>query len=443
MLSGKMEVISTGYTPRVLQAKLHSELRRFNVICCHRRFGKTVFVINELIDKGLRNTRKNPQYAYFAPYYGQAKRVAWDMLKDYTKNIPGVTYNEQELRCDIPRAGSGDRVRIILLGADNPSAIRGMYFDGVVLDEFAEMDPTVWSQVIRPALSDRLGFAIFIGTPKGTNHFFDIYKSAKASSDGNWYVALFKASQTNIIAQSELDAAIASGMSDEEYEQEFECSFTAALVGAYYGKYISDLEKKGQICDFPIEAGLPVDTFWDLGISDSMSIWFLQRVGKEIRLVDYLEDANKGLEHYVRELKKKPYVYNEIVLPHDGGARELGTGRTRQETLQKLWPGQRITVAPKQSLADGITAVRLLLPKCWFHATNCAEGIDALKNYQQEWDPKSKMYKDKPKHDWSSHGADAFRLLAMQYRPVAFSKSVDLPRTSDNVYDIFGNGRGS
>jgi hypothetical protein len=189
--------ITTGYEPRPLQAKLHLALTRFNVLVIHRRFGKTVFSINEMIDKGLRNPLKNPQYAYFAPFYGQAKRVAWDYLKDYTKNLPGVITNEADLRVEIPRPATGDKIRFMLLGADNPGAIRGIYLDGAILDEYAEMDPTVWGQVIRPTLSDRLGWAIFIGTPKGQNHFHEVYN--KAQINDTWFTALYKATDTNII----------------------------------------------------------------------------------------------------------------------------------------------------------------------------------------------------------------------------------------------------
>ena len=198
----EIRVVKTGYIPRKIQLYLHNAMKRFNVLVCHRRFGKTVFTINEMIDQGLRNPRKNPQYAYFAPYYGQAKRVAWDYFKDFTKNIPGVRVNEADLRIEIDRPDRGDKVRFMLLGADNPGSIRGIYLDGAVLDEYAEMDTTIWGQVIRPALADRLGWAIFIGTPKGQNQFFDIYELA--TKDPEWFTAVYKASETHLIPKSEL-----------------------------------------------------------------------------------------------------------------------------------------------------------------------------------------------------------------------------------------------
>ena len=187
------QIVTTGYSPRPLQAKIHRELKRFNVLVCHRRFGKTHLCLNEIIDRGLRCPHRNPQYSYVAPTYGQAKRVAWSILKEYVKDLPNLEINESELRIDIPRPHLGDHVRILLLGAENPGSVRGIYLDGVVLDEFAEMSPVIWSQVLRPALSDRLGWAIFIGTPKGTNAFYDLYRAAQENKE--WYSAIFRASE--------------------------------------------------------------------------------------------------------------------------------------------------------------------------------------------------------------------------------------------------------
>lgn len=411
--------ISTGYNPRTFQDEVHRKLRRFSVLVCHRRFGKTVLAINEIVDKGLRCLLKNPQYAYLAPFYGQAKRVAWDYLKEFTKNIPGVTYNEAELRVDIPRPDRGDRIRFILLGADNPNAMRGMYFDGVVLDEYAEMDPYVWSQVIRPALSDRLGWALFIGTPKGENHFYDVYKHAQNNSE--WYAGLFRASETKIVAEEELRDA-AKNMTPEEYAQEFECSFTAALIGAYYGKEMEQADIDGRITSVPYERLAPVDTAWDLGIGDSTAIWFVQQVGNEYRAIDYLEDSGRDLAFYAAELRKKTYAYREHLLPHDAAAKEIGTGKSRYETL--LAHGLRGKIVPRQSIDDGINAVRLLLPKMWFDAKRCERGIACLKNYEKKYDTKNKIFSSKPLHNWTSHGADAMRAFAMgitdnrrRYRP--------------------------
>ena len=370
----------------------------------------------EMIDRGFNNELHNPQYAYIAPTYQQAKRVAWEYLKDFCKNVPGAKANESELRIDVPRP-NGDKVRFMLLGAENPDSLRGLYLDGCILDEYAQCDPIIWGQVIRPALSDRKGWAIFIGTPKGENHFHNIYRQGEelvTKGNKNWHVAMYKASETAVVDDEELAEARAT-MTEEEYDQEYECSFSAALLGAYYGKYINGLESKGRILDFDYEPNSAVHTYWDLGISDTTAIWFVQMVGREIRVIDYYESAGVGLEHYAKVIKDKPYVYESHGIPHDGAAKELGTGMSRQETLLNL--GVRTHIIPRQSVADGINAVRVLLNKnIWFHKTNCKRGLEALKNYQRKYDSKNSMFVDKPLHNWASNGADAFRYCALDLR---------------------------
>lgn len=432
--AAKSKVVDLGYTPRPFQAHLHNSLRRFNVLVCHRRFGKTVFAIMETIDRALRCELKNPQCAYIAPTYGQAKRVAWEYMKDFTKHIPGAKAHEQELRIDIPRPDRGDKIRFMLLGADNPDSLAGIYLDGAVLDEYSLMNPVVWSTLIRPALSDRLGWAIFIGTPRGQNHFYDLYTAAEKESMENWFAAIYKASETGVVAQDELDDAKMT-MSEEEYEQEYECSWTAALRGSYYGKYIVELEEKGRVTDVPYDPAVLVDTYWDLGIGDSTTIWFIQQVGKEVHVIDYLEHSGVGLEWYARELKNKPYAYGDHYIPHDGAAKELGTGVSRQETLLKY--GIRSRIVKRQSVDDGINAVRVVLPYCWFDKEKTSDGLNALKNYQRLWDNKKAMFLDKPHHDWSSHAADAFRMFGLSYRPSKTAyRDKPLPRMSVSDYSI-------
>lgn len=423
-------IITTGYQPRKLIAPLHNKLKRFNVIVAHRRFGKTVFTINEMIDRALRNEHNNPQYAYFAPYHSQAKRIAWDYLKEYTKNFPKVTYNENELKCEIPRRN--DKIRFLLLGAENGSAIRGMYLDGAGVDEFQDMDPVVWSQDIRPTLADRNGWAIFIGTPKGENHFYKLYEMARKNKE--WFSCIYKASETKIIPQSELDQ-LKKEMDRDEYNQEFECSFTSAIVGSYYGTYMEVASTEGRIGEVSYDSSIPVMTYWDLGIGDTTAIWFAQFVGTEIHLIDYLEESGRGLDFYAKALKEKPYTYDYHVLPHDAKARELGTGRTREEQLIKL--GIRPTqIIARQRVDDGIQAVRSILPRCWFSEKNCARGLGALRQYQKAWNNKKQMFDDRPKHDWSSHGADAFRMLALDKRQ-GRKINYDLPRRTVMDFNVF------
>jgi hypothetical protein len=241
----------------------------------------------------------------------------------------------------------------------------------------------------------------------------------------DWHVAMYRASETDVVDAEELLDARAT-MSEEEYDQEYECSFTAALIGSYYGKYLNELDKRGRIKDFDIDPNVAVSTYWDLGIGDTTAVWFIQRVGSEIRVIDYYENGGVGLEHYAKEIRNKPYVYEEHGLPHDGEARELGTGRTRQETLLDF--GIRTHIIPRQAVDDGINAVRVLLGKnIYFHRTNCGRGLEALKNYQRKYDSKNQMFISKPLHNWASNGADAFRMLALDLR---------LPENRFNMNDI-------
>lgn len=373
----------------------------------------------EMVDRALRNERLNPQYAYIAPTYGQAKRVAWEYLKYYCSFIPGAKANEADLRIDIVRDrpdGTQDKIRFMLLGAENPDTLRGIYLDGAILDEYAQCPISLWGEIIRPALSDRKGWAIFIGTPKGTNHFFEMYQTArKLMGDGkNWFAAIYKASETGVLDDEELLDAQAT-MSPEEYEQEYECSWSAALKGAYYGQYINEMEDENRILDFDIDRNYPIRTCWDLGISDSMAIWMYQIVGREVRIVDYYEDSGKGLEHYVHQIQLRGHLLDHRghALPHDGAARELGTGKTRQEQLEIY--GIRAHILPRHTFADGVHAVRTLLrrPTVFIHRTNCARGIDALRNYTRKYDRLKGIFLDQPNHNWASHGADAFRYLAL------------------------------
>lgn len=424
--------VSTGYAPRPLQLEIHLAKQRFKVLNLHRRFGKTVLVINEQVDFLLKCKHKNPHGVYLAPTYGQAKRVAWDYYKEYCKNLPNVEFKEGELKIVIPR--ENDKISIWLLGAENPDSARGMYIDHAILDEYADMSPIVWDQILRPALSDRKGNAIFIGTPKGQNHFYKMYQDAVRLQDEgeSWYARTITVDESGYVDSSELREAKLT-MSEDSYNQEYLCSFTAALTGAYYSKYMQELLDKGQICKVPYERSIPVTTAWDLGMSDSTTIWFMQKVGREIHLIDYICEAGRGLEWYVLELQKRGYIYGEHILPHDAAARELGTGKTRQEALRDFGLA-RTTIIPRQNVADGIHAVRQILPRCWFDLARCGRGIDALKAYQRKFDAKNDTYLDKPLHDWASHGADAFRYLALGFSEYSIDTK-ELPRTADSSYN--------
>lgn len=377
---------------------------RWASVVAHRRAGKTVACIMDLIKKAVEHTGREPRFAYIAPTYQQAKDVAWSYLKDYTNAIPGMAKSESELTVTFPHNGA----RIRLYGAENYDRIRGLYLDGVVIDESGDIDPRAWPEVIRPALSDRRGWATFIGTPKGRNAFHKVYTAA--TKDPDWYTAELKASTTGILDSEELDSA-RKMLTPEQYAQEYECSFDAAIVGAYYGREMAQALEDGRITNVPLDRSADVYASWDLGIADSMSIWVFQVVGKEWHWLDYYENAGQALDHYVDWIKALPYTVHEHYLPHDGEARELQTGKSRKEFLEER--GFNVEIVPRHEPMDGIDAARTRFNRFWFDAKKCERGIDCLRMYRADYDDKNQVLRPRPLHDWASHGADAFRCGVM------------------------------
>jgi len=399
------------YAPRKAFLPFHERKQRWAVMVAHRRAGKTVACVNDLIRAALTEGKQDARYAYIAPQFNQAKDVAWMYLKRFCGVIPGAEFNESELRVDLP---NGSRVR--LYGADNPDRLRGIYLDGVVLDEYADMRPSVWGEIVRPLLTDRQGWAVFIGTPKGRNAFWSVWD--QAASNDRWFRLMLRASETGILPADELSDA-QGDMTPEQYAQEFECSFEAAILGAYYARELRDAETDGRICSVPVERSSLVHVAWDLGVGDSTALVFCQVVGREWRIVDYYEANGVGLDHYVQVLNSRGYTYGDQILPHDVGVRELGTGRSRLEVLDSLGV-RNVKVLPATSVDDGINAVRMTLPKCWFDATRCRDLLEALRQYRTEYDDRLKRFKPRPLHDWTSHAADAFRYLCVgldEYTP--------------------------
>ena len=400
--------IEIPYEPRELQRKLHNEmaLKRWGVVVCHRRFGKTVWAINHILRAALMCEKNNPRLAYMAPTYRQAKNVAWDYIKEYAGKIPGVRFHETELRCDLPTGA-----RISLLGAENPDSLRGIYLDGCVMDEVADMPENVFPEVLRPALSDRKGFCIFLGTPKGHNAFYEKYEEAVANDD--WLAAVYKASETGILDQEELDAAKVM-MSSDQYAQEFECSWNANVPGAVYGKELEEAQADGRITNVPYNPASKVDTWWDLGVGDSTAIFFTQNIGRAVHVIDYYEARGEGLPHYCKVLSSKNYLYGEHNAPHDIEVRELGTGKSRREIAWDL--GLNFRVVPKLPIEDGIHAAQMLIPRLYFDREKCKYGLECLRQYHRAYNERTRSFRATPVHDYSSHAADAFRYLAVGLR---------------------------
>jgi hypothetical protein len=386
----------------------------------HRRAGKTVACINDLIRRAYTDGKENGRYAYIAPYHSQAKSIAWDYLLRYTADVR-VNANASELWVELM---NGARIR--LFGADNPDALRGLYLDGVILDEYADMRPRVWGEIIRPLLADREGWAVFIGTPKGHNSFYDIWRTAQASD--SWYATAIRASESGLLPIGELSDA-RQGMTEDQYEQEFECSFEAAILGAYYGKEIKELEHSGRLCKVAYDRNLPVFTAWDLGYHDDTAIWFYQVTPSEVHLIDYYSGSGLSVEDYAEAVIGKAYRYERHFLPHDARAKTLASGgRSIVEQLATHLGGiNKLAIVPNLSVQDGIQAVRMMLPRCWFD-TGTTDAVELLKQYQREWDEDRKAFRDKPRHDHTSHCADALRMLAVSWRENKPKQPETLPK---------------
>lgn len=412
-----MPKIELAYSPRQEFVDFHQRNERNALMVCHRRMGKTVACIGDLVVRALHTTKKDARFGYVAPFRQQAKEIAWVYLKNMTEGIRSEKPRESELRVKLVN-GSW----ITLYGADNPDALRGLYFDGLILDEFGDMKPSLMGEVILPCLADRLGFLVQIGTVKGRNQFYDYAQKAMAE-DSHWFYKNRKASETGLIPQDELDRMLEI-MGEAQYAQEMENDWDAALPGRYYTDMINMLQERGQLVDRTLHN--PMEKVYvaaDLGLRDSAAWWFWQPTEEGINVIDYYEASGVYLDHYIEMLHRKGYDYHQIWLPHDAKAKTLAT---RRSTIEQLHAPHTVRpdlyresdrlpvkIVPKLSKQHGIDAVRLMLPTCTFDEPRCHDGLDALRSYRRKFNETTQAFADEPLHDWSSDGADAFRYLSL------------------------------
>lgn len=401
--------INAPYVPHKFQQYVHDNMTRFTTMVCHRRFGKSIFALNHILREGFKCNKVRPQYAFISPAKSQTRRNVWDEVKKYYSFVSGVSFHEADLRVEIPK-GNNDKIVVYFDGADNPHAFKGMYLDGIVLDEVAQMPRSIWGDTLSATLSDRHGWALFIGTPAGNNLLKEFYYRGKDSEFPEWSSFMFKVSETQLLSDKEL-AAQRANIGDDMYEQNYECSFEAAVAGTYYGKIIDRLRKAGQIKDYLFDAKYPVITAWDLGLNDKTCIWFAQVIKDKVYIIDYYENSNEILSHYINIVKSKPYKYERHILPHDVTHRNQSVSGTRLDVFKSA--GFKYRVAPKLRVDDGIQSVRSLLPECVFNETKCIKGLDALSLYRSEFNDKRGVQMLTPVHDWASHASDAFRYLAI------------------------------
>ena len=410
-------IIDLGYRARPQFVPFHARKQRWGVIVAHRRAGKTVSCVMDLIDAAVGTRKEHARFAYIAPLLVQVKDLAWMYIKRFSSPIPGVQFNEAELRVDFP---NGARIR--LYGSDGYDRMRGIYLDGAILDEYGDFDPRAFPEVIRPALADRKGFAVFSGTPKSRNDFFRVWERAK--DDDDWFKLMLKASETKILDDVELGDA-RKMLTPEQYEQEFECSFDSSLLGAYYGREIADAERHGRIRSVPYDPAMLVHLNFDLGVDDPTSILAWQMAPDGLRVLRCYENNGHALSHYVAEIQSWGYEIGDCWLPHDAKVQELISGRTRIEAMKALAPKWNFRLVPMHSIIDGINAMRMTFPQMFIDAKLAEDAVEAWRQYHAEYDEKAKVFRTHPKHDWTSHYADCGRYMALAWRQL---RPVDTPK---------------
>lgn len=399
-----MSEFTLDYVPRQAFRPFHQRSERWAALVCHRRAGKTVACIHEAVVRALYTNKKNARYAYVAPYYKQAKDVAWQYLKEATKGI-AVETRESDLRVILP-----NNQWITLYGADNPDALRGIYLDGVILDEYGDCRPSLWAEVLLPTLTDRKGWAVFIGTPKGKNHFYEIVQ--RAIREDTWFNLTLKASESGLLDDEDL-LELKALMEESQFAQEFECDFTAAVKGTYYASMIQNMEAEGKIGKKPdlYDPMEPVHASMDLGRKDSTAVWFWQEHGDTINLIDYIELRGEIIEDHIKMFRSKPYKLERLWVPHDAVAHTVQTRRSSIEQFQDA--NLPVAKVPHLGRQQGIDAARMMLPQCRFDSNKCHDGIEALRSYKKEFNELTKTFRETPLHNWASDGADSFRYLSL------------------------------
>lgn len=443
-----MSSIQIAYSPRTWQVDFHNNVNkyRFGVLLIHRRGGKTVAVLNELIKQAATCEHKAPRVAYICPQKDQAKRNAWDYLLEYVRPIEGVKISVSELTIQLPNGAT-----IFVAGCDNPDSLRGAYFDFVVIDEASDVeDENVWYSVIRPMLADRVGKAIICGTVKGERFLWQMYERAK-EDDKEWFTMALCPDDTNAIPPAEWEY-IKKSTPYDVLQQEYFNNPHAAIKGAYFGETLNDLRRSKSICHVPYLAGHPVVAGWDLGgKEDSICVWMMQYINGEYHLIDFLKANSPTSETAVcKELMRKRYTFTQFYIPHDGALHVKSEGyRTKKQIIEDL-TGVKCKQLPRpvntESIDAGIRATDLFLSRCKIDSVRCAEGIRDISLYAPTYDPRAGVFAQRPKRSKYEDAADALRCLATGFKPnqntnrAVAKGAYDPYNVSYNVdsnYDIF------
>jgi phage terminase large subunit len=428
-------VLPNNWNPRPYQLpawkRLEQGVKRA-LLVWHRRAGKDDVCLHWAATQAMQRVGN---YWHMLPEYAQARKSVWEAVNPHTgqrridEAFPDAICETKRGQDMFIRFRNGSTWQLV--GSDRYNSLVGSPPIGVTASEWALADPSAWAY-LRPILRENGGWAVFITTPRGKNHVHRMFQGAMADED--WFVQRLSAYDTGVMTPAELEKERLEYQREYGHEdgdalfaQEYLCDWDAAIVGSYYGKLLRDAEAAGRICSVPYDPMALVHTAWDLGLSDHTAIWFFQVVGREFHIIDFIQNSGQPLAWYAAEVHKRGYAYGEHILPHDAEAKELQTNRSRTDTLRGLNLNVRVLRAQGAEqilVADGINAVRTVLPRCYFDAVKCAAGIDALKAYRREWDEKRKCFHDRPVHDWASHPADAFRYLALGIDAVPGSTAV-------------------
>jgi hypothetical protein len=433
--------IPYGWEPRNYQTYLWNALIKEGykraAYIWHRRAGKDLFGLNYLIREAIVNTAGT--YWHVFPTYKQGRKAIWNETdlkgRKYLDYIPKdliTRINNQEMTIELE---NGSIYQIV--GSDRVDELRGAGIKGVIFSEYSEQRPTAWA-TIRPMIMASNGWAIFNFTPKGQNHAYNLYNMAK--DDPTWYTEIVTVDDTmgQVYSKESLEQAkkedLAEGKTLDFINQEYYCSFYNAIEGAYYSAQLKEAEDSKRISDIPWEKDIMVDTWWDLGLRDETAIWFTQTVGREIRVIDYIEGTGKGMNEYIKMVREKPYIYGSHNAPHDIRVKEYSDGKSRYDKAYDM--GIEFDVVPNIPVQDGINAVRSVFNKCYFDKTKCQKGLMALRNYKRKYNEIRECFDEKPYHDWASNGADAFRYFAVGLDEKRHQTQQNYQEYADNVINF-------
>mgnify|MGYP003110734671 FL=1 len=430
-----MEIqVPDNWRPRDYQLDLWKYLENGGkraVAVWHRRAGKDLLSVNWCVTAALK---RKGLYWHLLPTYNQGRKIVWDgMTRDgrsFLEHFPKELWanvNNTDMRLELK---NGSIYQVV--GTDNVDRLVGSNPVGVVFSEYSLQDPRAWD-LVRPILAENGGWAMFIYTARGRNHGYDLFNMANRNE--RWFCQRLSVDDTAVLNQEAIDEEREAGMPEELIQQEFYCSFDAPLVGSYYGSLMAKALAEERIKNVPYEPRLEVHTSWDLGMGDSTAIIWFQQFGNEYRIIDYYENQGEGIPHYVKVVRDKDYVYGKHIAPHDIKVREMGTGKSRFEVARDL--GLRFDICPNIQIDDGIEAARSIIPRCYFDEKKCTILVEALRQYRKDYDEKNKVYKNRPLHDWSSHGADAFRYLALGTRDINKNRQ-SFPDFADSNYNVLG-----